>query len=149
MYNIYIYTYIYTSISSWKTREFSNVVLLEGRYCSWYLCVPSKIPSIYFYFCISVAFPYGKVWAEKVMELKASLDEQKQLASEMSESARLSDHRCVMIHSTYVMICHHLSNSFVLVCLCLLRRKGRHILWRVHGRTNVCCCSFKVLAEFD
>lgn len=41
------------------------------------------------------------------MELKASLDEQKQLASEMSESARLSDdlreqiQMCVMLHSVY------------------------------------------------
>lgn len=33
----------------------------------------------------------AKVWAEKVMELKASLDEQKQLASEMSESAKDPD----------------------------------------------------------
>lgn len=32
-----------------------------------------------------------KVWAEKVMELKASLDEQTQLASEMSESAKDPD----------------------------------------------------------
>lgn len=33
----------------------------------------------------------AKVWAEKVMELKASLDEQTQLASEMSESAKDPD----------------------------------------------------------
>ena len=66
------------------------------------------MPSKYsLFFLISLAFPYGKVWAEKVMELKASLDEQKQLASEMSESARLSDdlreqiQMCVMLHSVY------------------------------------------------
>lgn len=33
----------------------------------------------------------AKAWAEKVMELKASLDEQRQLASEMSESAKDPD----------------------------------------------------------